>query len=149
MKDLTSRPMQQQDLVSVMQIEVAAYPQPWTEGIFSDCLKAGHHCMLYELGDELVGYSVMSMAAGEAHLLNLCIHPAHQGNALGREALAQLLMVARSKHVGTVFLEVRISNLAARRLYESARFNEIGQRFNYYPAIHGREDALVFAKALV
>jgi len=141
--------MQEQDLASVMQIENAAYPQPWSEGIFRDCFKAKCQCTLYELDGELVGYSVMSMAAGEAHLLNLCIRPECQGGGLGRAALEQVLIVAGSKHTGTLFLEVRISNLAARRLYESAGFNEIGQRFNYYPATKGREDALVFAKVLV
>ncbi len=149
MKRLTSRSMREQDLVSVMQIEVAAYPQPWNEGIFRDCFKAGYQCTLYELEDELVGYSVISMAAGEAHLLNLCMHPAYQGAGLGRAALEQVLMMAKTKHTETLYLEVRVSNLAARRLYESAGFNEIGQRFNYYPATHGREDALIFAKVLV
>lgn len=149
MKHLAIRSMQEQDLASVMQIEVAAYPQPWSEGIFRDCFDANCQCTLYELEGVLIGYSVMSMAAGEAHLLNLCIHPAYQGRGLGAAALEQVLMVAGANHTGTLFLEVRVSNLAARRLYESAGFNEIGQRFNYYPAARGREDALVFAKVLV
>lgn len=147
--NLASRSMQEQDLAAVIQIETAAYPQPWSEAIFRDCLKADCHCTLYEREGELVGYSVMSMAAGEAHVLNLCIRPECQGEGLGRAVLEQVLMVAGSRHTGTVFLEVRVSNLAARRLYESAGFNEIGQRFDYYPAAKGREDALVFAKALV
>ncbi len=149
MRCLTGRPMREQDIAKVMQIEVAAYPQPWNESVFSDCLRAGYQCTLYDWEDELVGYSVMSTTAGKAHLLNLCIHPAHQGNEFGREVLEQVLMVAYSIQVRTVFLEVRVSNLAARRLYESASFNEIGQRFNYYPATHGREDALVFARTLL
>lgn len=149
MKHLTSRSMEEQDLASVMQIEVAAYPHPWSEGIFRDCFNANCQCTLYELEGTLVGYSVMSMAAGEAHLLNLCIRPAYQGRGLGAAALEQVLKVAGVKRTGTLFLEVRVSNLPARRLYESVGFNEIGQRFNYYPAARGREDALVFAKVLV
>ena len=149
MKYLVGRCMLEQDLASVMRIEVAAYPQPWSEGIFRDCLNANHQCTLYELEGVLIGYSVMSMAAGEAHLLNLCIHPSYQGRGLGAAALEQVLMVAAANDTTTVFLEVRVSNLAARGLYESAGFNEIGQRFNYYPAAGAREDALVFAKVLV
>jgi len=80
---LSSRAMREQDLASVMQIEVAAYPLPWSAGIFQDCVKAGYLCTLYEFEEELVGYSVMSMGADEANLLNLCIHPAHQGKAWG------------------------------------------------------------------
>ena len=149
MKHLTSRCMGEHDLAAVMRIETVAYPQPWSEEIFRDCLNADYQCTLYELEGELIGYSIMSLAAGEAHLLNLCMHPAHQGNGYGRAALEQVLKVAEGRQTTTVFLEVRVSNTAARRLYESAGFNEIGQRFNYYPADMGREDALVFAKTLV
>ena len=149
MKHLTSRCMGEHDLAAVMRIETVAYPQPWSEEIFRDCLNADYQCTLYELEGELIGYSIMSLAAGEAHLLNLCMHPAHQGNGYGRAALEQVLKVAEGRQTTTVFLEVRVSNTAARRLYESAGFNEIGQRFNYYPADMDREDALVFAKTLV
>lgn len=149
MNQLSAHPMNLSDLTEVMQIELAAYPQPWTEGTFRDCLKAGYHCDLYKLNAELVGYSVISMAAGEAHLLNLCIDPQRQGDGLGREALEHVLNLVGSKHAETLYLEVRVSNRAARQLYDSAGFNEIGQRFNYYPSSHGREDALVFAKTLM
>ncbi len=149
MNRLSVQPMRLSDLAGVMQIEVAAYPQPWTEGTFRDCLKAGYSCDLYALSAELVGYSVVSMAAGEAHLLNLCINPLCQGDGLGREALEHVLKRVKSKQVETLYLEVRVSNGAARKLYDSAGFNEIGQRFNYYPSSHGREDALVFAKTLM
>ena len=149
MKHLTSRCMGEHDLAAVMRIETVAYPQPWSEEIFRDCLNADYQCTLYELEGELIGYSIVSLVAGEAHLLNLCMHPAHQGNGYGRAALEQVLKAAEGRQTATVFLEVRVSNTTARRLYESAGFNEIGQRFNYYPTEEGREDALVFARDLV
>lgn len=142
------RPMQSEDMEAVHAIEREAYAHPWNIGIFSDCLRVGYCCWVCEIGQELVGYGVMSVAVGEAHLLNLCVHPPRQGQGLGRRLLGRLLDLARERHADTVFLEVRASNLPAQQLYESEGFNEIGNRRGYYPATHGREDALVYAKML-
>ena len=91
----------------------------------------------------------MSIALGEAHLLNLCIHPDQQRQGTGRRLLHRMLRVASERQADTVFLEVRASNTAARALYEDEGFGEIGQRRDYYPADSGREDAIVYAKALL
>ena len=140
--------MEQEDLEQVMDIEELCYSHPWTEGIFSDCLRVGYCCWVMELDGDIIGYGVMSIAAGEAHILNICILPDFQGRGLGRKILARLLSLAKDHNVDTVFLEVRITNRVAQVLYESEGFNEIGQRNGYYPAENGREDALVFAKVL-
>ncbi|HEC05452.1 MAG TPA: ribosomal-protein-alanine N-acetyltransferase [Thiolapillus brandeum] len=140
--------MTEDDLASVMLIEEQIYTHPWSRTIFSDCLQTGYECCVYENASDILAYSVMSAAAGEAHLLNLSVHPRHQGRGLGRFVLRQVIEQAGEK-ADTLFLEVRASNRVARRLYESEGFNEIGQRFNYYPADKGREDALVFARPLL
>jgi ribosomal-protein-alanine N-acetyltransferase len=137
------------DLPAVVEIERSAYTHPWSEGILRDCLKVGYHCWVCELGGDTVGHAVMSVAVGEAHLLNLCIGPAWQGRGLGRRMLRRMLRVAGEKDADTLFLEVRESNLGARGLYESEGFNEIGRRRDYYPTRSGREDAIVYAKALL
>lgn len=137
------------DLPAVMRIEEQVYPHPWSRKIFHDCLRTGYECLVYEASQEILAYSVMSAAAGEAHLLNLSVHPQQQGNGLGRQVLRRVIQRAREKPADTLFLEVRVSNQVARRLYESEGFNEIGQRFGYYPADNGREDALVFALPLL
>ncbi len=141
-------PMREKDLETVMCIEKAAYPHPWTYGIFRDCLKAGYACWLLEQHHKIVGYGVMSMAVGEAHILNLCVHPKYQGRGLGRELMEYLLHLARRHHTETMFLEVRPSNVAACSLYEHLGFNEVGLRRKYYPGEKGREDALILALAL-
>ena len=141
--------MVEDDLVQVLKIERSAYPEPWSEGVFSDCLRVGYRCDLYLKNDQVVGYSVVSTGAGEAHLLNLCLHPEYQGLGLGRQMLRKVLEKLPQERVETIFLEVRVSNQAAKNLYLSEGFNEIGQRFNYYPKGEGREDALVFAKSLL
>ncbi len=142
-------PMHESDLDAVMHIEKMAYPHPWTQGIFHDCLKAGYACWLLKQNDCILGYAVMSIAAGEAQLLNLCIHPEHQGLGLGHELLAHLLHLARRHNAAAMFLEVRPSNHAACALYRAQGFNEVGLRRNYYPTDKkGREDALILALEL-
>ena len=97
----------------------------------------------------MIGYAVMSMAAGEAHVLNLCIHPQQRGKGLGRALLHSLEKVAKSNQVDMMLLEVRQSNRIAINLYESIGFNELGWRKNYYPSHAGREDAVVMARQLI
>lgn len=143
------RPMREADLAAVAAIERRAYPFPWTPGIFQDCLRAGYECWVLAAGDELVGYGILSAAAGEAHVLNVCVAPERQGQGLGRRLLERLVDLARWHRVERVFLEVRPSNPAAIALYEQAGFNEIGRRPNYYPAHGGREDAIVMAMELL
>ena len=143
------RPMREADLDAVMRIELRAYPFPWTQGIFRDCLHAGYPMWVQERCGVIVGYGVLSIAADEAHVLNLCTSPDHEGEGLGRRMLQALLRIARGHGAQRVFLEVRPSNAPALALYHSEGFNEIGRRPRYYPAAQGREDALVMAIELV
>ena len=136
-----------QDISTVMEIETAAYTHSWSEGNFRDCLSAGYEMVIAELQRQIIGYGVMMIATGEAHLLNLCIHPDRQGTGQGRQLLNHLMQIADQKKAATVFLEVRASNKIARSLYYNAGFNEVGFRPDYYPADRGREDAIVFAKS--
>jgi ribosomal-protein-alanine N-acetyltransferase len=137
------RRMAADDLDTVMAIENKVYPHPWTRGNFSDSLTAGYHCWIMELAGEIVGYSVVMIAVGEAHLLNLSIAAAWQRRGLGREMLDFLVKLARDFLAHKIYLEVRPSNIAGRRLYASAGFSEIAQRRGYYPAPPGREDAVI------
>lgn len=137
------------DLREVLMIERRSYEYAWTEGIFRDCIRAGYHCRVLEVPHGLIqAYGVLSAAAGEAHLLNLCVRPELQGRGFSRRMLDHLLDLARTVEVQTVFLEVRPSNIRAIRLYDAAGFHEIGCRPGYYPAARGREDALVMARNL-
>lgn len=140
------RPMREDDLDAVMAIELRAYPFPWARGIFRDCLRAGYPGWVLQRRDgELIGYGVLSVAADEAHVLNLCVAAHVQGYGHGRRLLSALLKIARSRGVQRVFLEVRPSNTAAIALYGDEGFAEIGRRPRYYPAHAGREDAIVMA----
>jgi ribosomal-protein-alanine N-acetyltransferase len=142
------RPMKPIDIPAVMTVETAAYPHPWSEGIFRDCLRVGYCCWVIALGRDLIGHGVMSIAAGECHILNLCVHPDWQGRRLGRKMLRRLLAIGRSHGADTAFLEVRVSNRRAGSLYEREGFCEVGLRRGYYPAEEGREDAVIMARPL-
>jgi ribosomal-protein-alanine N-acetyltransferase len=131
-----------------MEIEQRAYEFPWSVGIFKDCLRSHYYCCVYLQGEQCIGYGVMSVIAGEAQILNICIDPMMQSKGLGRRLLQHLIAEAGRQSADTVFLEVRSSNQAAFTLYDSLGFNEVGQRRGYYPAKDGREDALVLALAL-
>jgi len=143
--DAFLRPMGEADLEQIIGIEKAAYEFPWTQGIFRDCLRVGYCCWVLEQDDSVEAYGVMSVGAGESHILNLCVRPERQGSGLGKGLLHKLLTVAREHKVEMVFLEVRPSNQNALDLYFAVGFNEIGTRKSYYPAKHGREDALILA----
>ncbi|MDP3483481.1 MAG: ribosomal protein S18-alanine N-acetyltransferase [Sulfuricella sp.] len=142
------RPMCLEDLEAVVAIEYEIYPFPWTYGNFRDSLNAGYSCWVYELSGCVIGYSVMMVVVGEAHLLNLGIALDWQGRGLGRSFLHQLINLARNYHAEVMLLEVRPSNLAARRLYLSTGFSEIAVRKKYYLAEEGREDAVLMELSL-
>ena len=142
------RPMREEDLDLVMAIEREAYPFPWTRGIFRDCLRAEYPAWIHEARGEAIGYAVISLAAGEAHILNLCTAPVAQGQGHGRRLLRHVLRMARGRGAQRVFLEVRPSNEHAIALYQSMGFIEVGRRKAYYQATDGREDALVLKLSL-
>ena len=143
------RPMVEEDLGAVMAIEARAYPFPWTLGIFRDCLRAGYPACVLAQERRVIGYFLMSLAADEAHVLNVCIAPEQQGCGHGRKLLRSILQIARGRGAQRVFLEVRPSNTGAIALYFDIGFNEIGRRPRYYPASEGREDAVVMAIELL
>lgn len=148
-RDWSMRPMRATDVDAVMDVELRAYPFPWTRGIFDDCLRAGYPAWLLHVDGRLAGYGVLSIAAGEAHVLNVCVDPALQGGGLGRRLFRALIDIARQHGAERVFLEVRPSNPHAIALYHDEGFNEIGRRPRYYPAHTGREDAIVMARELL
>ena len=137
------RRFNESDLEAIMAIENAIYTHPWTRGNFADSLAAGYHCWLVECSGAIAGYCVVAIAANEAHLLNLSIAAGRQRRGLGSMLLEFVRRLAAEQAVERIFLEVRVSNTAARALYARAGYREIGTRRDYYPAATGQEDALV------
>ena len=140
--------MARRDIPLIHGIERQSYEFPWELETFRSCYRVGYHCWILERAKEVIGYGILTIGAGESHVLNLCVAPNHQGRGYGRLLLSKLIDEAAVANVECVFLEVRPSNPQAIQLYQSMGFNEIGLRRNYYPARNGREDALVMALAL-
>ena len=140
--------MQEGDFDAIMKIEQSVYPFPWSRGIFDDCLRVGYSSWVLELEQEIIGYAILSAAAGEAHILNLCVAAAHQRQGHGARILNRLFDLARWHHAKILFLEVRPDNHIAIRLYQQSGFDLVGRRPNYYPGAEGREDALLMAYSL-
>ena len=140
--------MREADLGDVLEIESAVYTHPWSRGNFADSLRAGYQCWTWRRGGELVGYFVMMVAAGEAHLLNLSIAGGAQRRGHGSALLAQVMRMAKTRGADKVFLEVRPSNQGAKALYRRFGFRQVAVRSGYYPAHSGREDALVLSLPL-
>jgi ribosomal-protein-alanine N-acetyltransferase len=148
MSDAVSfRRMTEADMDAVLKIEFAAYSHPWTRGIFTDGLNSYEIWLMFE-GAQQVGHGVINVIIDEAHLLNITVKPESQGRGLGLRLLEHLMSRAYETNGRECFLEVRSSNQSAYRLYERFGFNEIGRRRDYYPAVGGREDALVMACTL-
>lgn len=135
-------------LPAVAQVEKTAYPHPWSEGNFGDSLHAGYQALVLVVGEpaQLLGYFVAMKGLDEVHLLNITVAPAQQGQGWARLMLDALVLWARGQGAEWLWLEVRISNSRARRIYERYGFKQVGMRRNYYPlAAFKREDAVVMS----
>ncbi|MFC3192998.1 ribosomal protein S18-alanine N-acetyltransferase [Marinicella sediminis] len=145
------------DVPQIMSIEQQIYPNPWSEKIMFDCIKAGYQCIKgYQPEDpgKLVCYAVLMMGFEEANLLNIGVAPAYQRQSMGRQLMHRLLLICRINHAGHLWLEVRESNAAAIRLYQSFHFDTIGRRKNYYRYRDSqgklvKEDALLMSRKVV
>ncbi len=142
------RTMVHKDLAPVSDIERRSYEFPWSHSVFRDCLLAGHNCIVLVRGEKIAGYGILSIAAGEAHILNLCVDPMYRELGYGDQLLNEILGRARNAKVRELFLEVRRSNSSALSLYRKKGFRQIANRPAYYQANEGREDAAVLAKTL-
>lgn len=144
------RPMRMGDVSRVAEADQLSYDFPWTAGNFADALTAGYRCCVYEHCGDIIAYAVLMSVLDELHLLNLTVVPVQQKLGYGRALLQRMLACAREEHFLTMWLEVRPSNTAAKRLYDQTGFSVVGLRKQYYPALGGgREDALLMYRDVV
>lgn len=141
------RAMQAADLSAVLLIE-QAQAFPWTLGMLSDCLAANYECWVIEIAQEIIGFAILAVGAGQAELLNIAIENNYQGQGLGQRLLIHLIELAKNNKAVEIILEVRASNLPALNLYKKLKFQQIGIRKNYYSSLTEREDAYVMALSL-
>jgi ribosomal-protein-alanine N-acetyltransferase len=137
------RPMCESDLDQVIRIERQIFLFPWSLANFADSLKAGYLCRVMEKNLIILGYSILMIGPDESHILTLGINPDWQRRGLGEKMLHDLINLSAEHGAKSVLLDVRESNQGAARLYRQLGFEQIGRRKGYYPAMCGREDALV------
>lgn len=136
-------------LERVLQVERMAYSHPWTPVNFRDALRSGYQAQCLMAGDVVLGYFIAMKGVDEVHLLNITVAPAHQRQGWARVMLDALAIWARGQGVQWLWLEARVSNLRAMRVYEAHGYRRVGYRKAYYPADAGRrEDAIVMSLKL-
>jgi ribosomal-protein-alanine N-acetyltransferase len=137
------------DLNLLMPIETACHSHPWSEKTFSSCIGGRYfgEKLQVSVHDEIVGFYIGDYVAGEATLMDICVHPSSQGKGFGKVLLTQFLAQAKKQGAVKVFLEVRSKNISAQMLYMNAGFIEIDRRTGYYPSASGfgYEDAIVMS----
>lgn len=144
------RPLRDDDLAYVAALEAHIHAAPWSYGNFRDALAAGYSAQAGECEGRILVFGVMMRAPGEAQILNLSVVPDARRRGLGRALLERFVDDALRAGTEQMFLEVRVSNVPAIALYQSAGFEPVGRRTNYYPAALGKhgEDALVMRRRL-
>jgi ribosomal-protein-alanine N-acetyltransferase len=142
-------PLLADSLDRVLHVEQRAYSHPWNRANFIDALHSGYQAQMLTANGQLLGYFVAMKGVDEVHLLNITVAPEFQRQGWARILLDALAIWARGQGAQWLWLEVRVSNERALRIYEAHGYRRVGQRKAYYPADHGqREDALVMSLAL-
>ena len=133
------------DLDAIEEIERVSFATPWSRQALAEELDRPWSIfrVLKGPGGELLAYLNYWVVYDEIHVLNVATHPAHRHRGYARALLDQMVRLARQNASSEIQLEVRPSNLAARRLYESLGFEQVGTRPGYYP--DSGEDALLYA----
>ena len=144
--DITLRTAQPSDLDGILRIERLVFSDPWSPESFTPEFTDSYSWFrVAEIEGEIAGYVVARIVAQQGEIANIAVHPARHGTGLGGTLLDAAIVAAAAAECEAVWLEVRVSNAPAQRLYASRRFEEIGRRRNYYR--EPVEDALVLRRA--
>jgi ribosomal-protein-alanine N-acetyltransferase len=135
--------MRLEDLDEVQAIEQASFSTPWPSNAYRSELMTNRLAsyLVARIDGRIVGYGGMWLMVDEAHITTFAIHPGWRRQRIGERLLLAFLDLARDRHAREATLEVRLSNLAARRLYEKYGFRPVGLRPRYYS--DNNEDALI------
>jgi [ribosomal protein S18]-alanine N-acetyltransferase len=136
-------PMRLDDLEAVHRIELASFSSPWPANAYRSELETNRLAsyLVARVDDEIVAYGGMWLMVDEAHITTFAVHPAWRRQRIGERLLLAFLDLALARHAREATLEVRLSNISARRLYEKYGFRPVGLRPRYYS--DDGEDALI------
>ena len=123
----------EKDLDEILVIENEVMPLPWSFCSFHEAAISDHTLFLVaEADDGIAGYIVMYLMQPEAELPDIVIKESYQGHGIGTELLRLAIEELKERTFTDIFLEVRVSNAAAIRVYEKLGFKEIGTRKSFY-----------------
>jgi len=139
--------MCQGDLETVLDIESASFPRPWTRRHFLDEMESPNGFPLVALGPDggVAGYLCLRLVLDEAEILDVAVDESRRGGGVGRVLVQRALALCRERGAALVFLEVRVGNQAALALYRRLGFRETGRRKAYY---ENGDDALLMEYTL-
>ncbi|WP_438444689.1 ribosomal protein S18-alanine N-acetyltransferase [Gorillibacterium sp. sgz5001074] len=142
-QDPSFRPMRVDDIETICEIEVEAFPTPWTAGAFHNELTNNHfaHYLVMEMERRIAGYAGMWIIMDEAHITNIAVRSPFRGRGWGERLLTELRANAKKLGARRMTLEVRVTNRVAQNLYEKMGFRSVGVRKGYYT--DNNEDALI------
>ncbi|MEK6721147.1 MAG: ribosomal protein S18-alanine N-acetyltransferase [Chloroflexota bacterium] len=140
---LRIEPMRVDDLDAVHTIEQDSFSTPWPAHAYRSELESNRLAtyLVARVGDTVVGFAGMWLMVDEAHVTTFAVHHAWRRQGIGQRLIVGLLDLALERRASEMTLEVRLSNLGARRLYEKYGFRPVGLRPRYYS--DDREDALI------
>lgn len=134
-------------LPAVLAIERKSFPQPWSYSLFvSEFSNRFAHYLVIRIRKRIIGYIGFWTLLDEAHITTFAIHPEYRGQGYGKKLFLYTLATLEKIGCRDILLEVRTSNLIARKLYQSLGFISYGVRKNYYS---DGEDALLMKKTII
>lgn len=142
MNSVAVRPMQAVDVRSVMAVDAAVYPRPWSEALLVDDMNhPNRHHVVAVVAEEVWGHASLMHVAGEATVTTVAVAPEHQRQGIARHLMLALMTHAVEQELDAVTLEVRASSRGAQRLYSQFGFAPTAVRPRYYEP--DREDAVI------
>jgi ribosomal-protein-alanine N-acetyltransferase len=134
-------------LDGILEIENVSFPSPWSHRSFlQEVENPISHLWALTVDGFISGYISFWMFDSEIQLINIAVHPDRRSQGLGHLLLARMIEKGVSKGMRYIWLEVRLSNLAAQRLYQKAGFESVGRRPRYYRDTN--EDAIIMSLSL-
>lgn len=120
------------------------YGEAWSAAqLASTLLLPGCWARLAQAGTQSAGFSLCRMAGPEVELLLIAVAPDWRRRGMAARLVQRAQEDALARGAGELFLEVREDNHSARRLYEAARFAEVGRRPDYYSCKDGSRRAAI------
>lgn len=137
--------MKQEHTAAAAELERLCFAKPWSEdALCEECDNPNAVFLVAVSGGDVLGYCGMHVVLDECYMDNVAVSPNHRREGVGRALVTALCEKARQRHAAFLTLEVRPSNSAAVRLYQSLGFVEVGRRTAFYSA--PTEDALLLTK---